>query len=95
MALPPEITMKKGELHHAALSVALVYGILGGFAASFTGFWWLGPIFGFALAWIACKYLFPSAHAYYHAASIAHRIYDLTAIAGGAGTGWAILRYCS
>ncbi len=95
MSLPATITMKKLELHHAALSVALVYGIMGGFGASFTGFWWLGPIFGFALAWIACKYAFPSAHAYYHASSIAHRIYDLTAAASGAGTCLAILRYCT
>jgi hypothetical protein len=90
--LPPTITMKRRELHHASVCVALVYGALGGVLAGLTGWWWLAPILGFAIAWVVCERAFPSAHAYYGDWSVYHILYNLIAAGAGLGSFFAIAR---
>ncbi len=78
------------EAHFASLCVAIVSGSLGGLLAI-----WLDSkdqnlahlivagILAFSISWLVCKFLFPSAHKWYGAKSLYHRVYDLVAIGSG------------
>ncbi len=77
------LTLPEFEAHFASVCVAIVFGTVGGkIAVLFSGhisIWIvaaLTAILGFFIPWFICKYPFHTAHEWYGANSIAHRIYD-------------------
>lgn len=77
------LTLTEFEAHFASVCVAIVFGTIGGLIAiMFSGILniWivagLTAFLGFIIPWFICKYPFHSAHEWYGANSIAHRIYD-------------------
>ncbi len=83
------VNLKASEAHLASLCVAIVFGLLGGglgllvlkfVVISTTVIYLISAALGFLVPWIVCNNYFPTAHHWYGANSIAHRIYDLVGI---------------
>ncbi len=85
----PTVNLQPKEAHLASLCVAIVFGVIGGGLAlllksnlplSITATYIIASISGFSLPWIICRSYFVTAHRWYGAKSISHRIYDLIGI---------------
>lgn len=83
------INLPAFEAHTASICVALVSGFVAGklsialynFSASYAQLnngvlYCLIAFLGFAIPWVVCKYVFHTAHHWYGAKSLAHRMYD-------------------
>jgi len=77
------------EAHLASLCVAIVFGLVGAglslllfkfIVLSNTTLYLISAVLGFSVPWLVCQYYFTSAHHWYRAKSIAHRIYDLVGL---------------
>ena len=60
----------------ADLTIPIWYGLI------------VAGILGFALSWVVCQFLFPSAHKWYDHSSWYHRAYDTVGVISG------VLIYC-
>ena len=95
-----QLTLKDYEAHIASMCVAIVSGGIGGGLTSLIYnqlfiFGLTAPIAapaigGYAVAWLVCKFLFPSAHKWYGHGSWSHRIYDLVGIVSGVRIYWLV-----
>lgn len=92
------LTLKSLETHLASLSVAIVCGLIGAILTIWTVFSYkyfydidmtilfsvlMAAVFGFCISWLVCQHLFTSAHVWYGAKSLYHRIYDGVAVVSG------------
>ena len=87
-----QLKLKDYEAHIASMCVAIISGSIGGALALPVPEYGYGiaGILGYAVAWLVCKFAFPSAHKWYGHDSWSHRIYDIVGFFSGVLVYWLI-----